>query len=72
MTIEVTVEGMTCDGCEQTIVAALEKVEEVEHASADRTAQKVTVEGTADKESVIETIEGAGYTPRPQGRYPVR
>lgn len=68
MTIEITVESMACDGCEQTVVTALENVAGVKHASADRTAKKVSVEGTADEVTVIEAIEDAGYTPTRQAR----
>ena len=66
MAIGIIVKGMTCDGGEQTIVTALENVEGVEHTSADRTAKKVSVEGTADEATVIEAIENAGYTPTRQ------
>ena len=68
MAIEVTVKGMTCDSCEQTVVTALENVAGVKHASADRTAKKVSVEGTADEATVIEAIENAGSTPTRQAR----
>ncbi|WP_433634664.1 heavy-metal-associated domain-containing protein [Halomicrococcus sp. NG-SE-24] len=62
MTTELTVEGMSCGGCEQTVVSALEEMENVESATADNEADRVTVEGNPDADAVAQTIEDAGYT----------
>jgi copper chaperone len=62
MTTELTVEGMSCGGCEQTVESALEEMENVESAAADNEADRVTVEGSPDDDAVAETIEDAGYT----------
>lgn len=62
MTTELTVEGMSCGGCEQTVESALEERDDVENAVADNEANQVRVEGSADASTLAQTIENAGYT----------
>ncbi|WP_433633545.1 heavy-metal-associated domain-containing protein [Halomicrococcus sp. NG-SE-24] len=62
MTSELTVEGMSCGGCEQTVESALEEMANVESASADNESNRVTVEGNPDDDAVAQIIEDAGYT----------
>lgn len=57
----VTVDGMTCGHCEQTVEEAAADVEGVTAASADREASTVTVEGDADVDAVVAAIDEAGY-----------
>ena len=57
----IIVDGMTCGGCENTVETALQNVSGVETATADRTTETVTVEGTADTETLIATIKETGY-----------
>lgn len=57
----ITVEGMSCDGCEQTVVDALEAVEGVEEATADRTTDSASVVGDADVETLVAAVSHAGY-----------
>lgn len=61
MSTTLTVEGMSCEHCEQTVVDALESVEGVESASADREREQATVEGAADVETLVAAVEDAGY-----------
>jgi len=56
-----TVEGMSCGGCEQTVVEALESVSGVTHAEADRETNSATVEGDADSETLVQAVVDAGY-----------
>ena len=58
MSTTITVEGMTCGHCEQTV----EEVSGVTGAAADRDAEQVTVEGDTDVSSLVEAVEDAGYT----------
>lgn len=60
MTI-LTVEGMNCGHCEQTVEDAVRDVSGVERADAAHDAERVTVEGTASRESLVAAIEEAGY-----------
>jgi len=62
MPTTITVEGMTCGHCEQTVEDALADVSGVTGASADRDAEQATVEGDTDVSSLVEAIEDAGYT----------
>lgn len=62
MSTTITVEGMTCGHCEQTVEDALEAVSGVTDAAADRDAEQATVEGDTDVSSLVEAVEDAGYT----------
>ncbi|WP_435119998.1 heavy-metal-associated domain-containing protein [Halolamina sp. C58] len=57
----ITVEGMTCGHCEETVEEALENVDGVTAASADRDAESATVEGTADSDALVDAVDDAGY-----------
>ncbi len=58
----ITVEGMTCGHCEQTVEEALRNVSGVTDATADREAEQASVEGDADSDDLVEAVEDAGYT----------
>jgi copper chaperone CopZ len=62
MTTTITVEGMSCGHCEQTVEEALRGVSGVTDASADREADQASVEGDADVTVLVRAIEDAGYT----------
>ncbi|MDY6818025.1 MAG: cation transporter [Halobacteriales archaeon] len=62
MSMQLTVEGMSCEHCEQTVVEALESVEGVTHARADRETDSATVEGDAEPTALIEAVTDAGYS----------
>ncbi|AQL44366.1 heavy metal transporter [Halorientalis sp. IM1011] len=57
----ITVEGMSCEHCEQTVADALEDVDGVTAVSVDREAASATVEGDADEAALVEAVEDAGY-----------
>jgi copper chaperone CopZ len=61
MTQTITVEGMTCEHCEQTVEEALEEVEGVTSATADRDSESATVEGSAERDELVTAVEDAGY-----------
>jgi copper chaperone len=61
MSRTITVEGMTCEHCEKTVETALEEVEGVSGATADREMETVTIEGSADDADLLEAVETAGY-----------
>ncbi|MDS0293911.1 heavy-metal-associated domain-containing protein [Halogeometricum luteum] len=61
MTRTLTVEGMSCEHCEQTVEEALSGVDGVESAAADRDAASATVEGDADADDLVAAVEDAGY-----------
>ncbi|WP_276274330.1 heavy-metal-associated domain-containing protein [Haloarcula litorea] len=62
MTTTITVEGMTCGHCEQTVEEALRDVSGVTGATADRDAEQASVEGDADTTALVQAVEDAGYT----------
>jgi copper chaperone CopZ len=57
----ITVEGMTCEHCEEAVETALQAVEGVADATADRDAETATIEGAADDTALREAVEEAGY-----------
>lgn len=61
MTTTITVEGMSCGHCEQSVEEALHGVSGVTDASADNEAGKATVEGDADADSLVAAVQDAGY-----------
>ncbi|MBV0925885.1 heavy-metal-associated domain-containing protein [Halomicroarcula limicola] len=62
MPTTITVEGMTCGHCEQTVEAALREVSDVTDATADREAEQARVDGDVDTRTLVQAIEDAGYT----------
>lgn len=61
MATEITVEDMTCEGCEDIVEDALGNVSGVDHVEADRENDTVTVEGDASVDDLVEAAEMAGY-----------
>jgi copper chaperone len=62
MTTTISVEGMTCGHCEQTVEESLQEVPGVTDATADREAEQAGVDGDADASVLVEAVEDAGYT----------
>lgn len=61
MTTTISVDGMSCDHCEQTVEASIEVVPGVTAVSVDRTTRTATVEGDADVSALVTAVEDAGY-----------
>ncbi|KDS91442.1 heavy metal transporter [Halorubrum saccharovorum] len=61
MSQTITVEGMSCGHCEQSVTEALEGVDGVESAIADRESDSATVEGNADPDALVSAVNEAGY-----------
>lgn len=59
MTFEV--QGMTCNGCEQSIVRALRELPGVDEVRASHTLGRVDVDGTAPRDQLAKAIEAAGF-----------
>jgi copper chaperone CopZ len=67
-TLQLTVTGMTCGGCESAVRRALQQVEGVEEVSASHAANLVGVTYDPDKVTramVKEKIEALGYDVAP-------
>ncbi|MFB6074471.1 MAG: heavy-metal-associated domain-containing protein [Haloarculaceae archaeon] len=62
MSTTITVEGMSCEHCEQTVEDALRDVSGVTDATADREAERASVDGDADVATLVRAVEDAGYT----------
>ena len=61
MSETITVEGMTCEHCEQTVEEALEGVSGVTGVTVDRETETATIEGDADVQALVDAAEEAGY-----------
>jgi copper chaperone CopZ len=62
MSQTITVEGMSCEHCEQTVEEALEEIDGVLGATADRETDSATIEGSATSETLVSAVEKAGYS----------
>ncbi|SEQ73000.1 heavy-metal-associated domain-containing protein [Natrinema salaciae] len=61
MSRTITVEGMSCEHCEQTVEDALEDVSGVQSVDADHDANRVSVEGDAETAALVDAVDEAGY-----------
>ncbi|WP_435094809.1 heavy-metal-associated domain-containing protein [Halorubrum sp. N11] len=61
MSRTITVEGMSCEHCEQSVTEALEGVDGVERATADHESASASVEGDADPGALVSAVDEAGY-----------
>jgi copper chaperone len=61
MSQTITVEGMTCEHCEQTVEEALEDIGGVTAATADRETESATIEGSAETDALVSAVTEAGY-----------
>lgn len=62
--IEISIKGMTCTGCEQSIKANISKLEGVKSVKASFVAGKALVEyipSLVDTSKMREAVTGAGY-----------
>lgn len=62
MPTTLTVEGMSCTHCEQTVAEALSDITGVENVAVDRESARATVEGDADVDALVTAVEDAGYS----------
>ncbi|ERG88492.1 MAG: copper chaperone [halophilic archaeon J07HX5] len=60
--IDITVEGMSCSHCKQTVEDALQDVSGVTEVTVSREQKRATVNGDADATALVEAVENAGYT----------
>lgn len=61
--INLKVNGMMCEGCENRVKNSLKNIEGVKEVTADHNTGNVTVNANNEvsKELIIETIEDIGY-----------
>ena len=61
MSQQITVSGMSCEGCEERVEEALITVPGVTAVAVDRTTETATIEGPAPVDELVASIEEAGY-----------
>jgi len=64
MSTTLTVEGMSCGHCEQTVEEAIEALAGVQGAEADKDAEQVSVDGDVSTEQLVAAVTDAGYDAR--------
>lgn len=63
--IEVSISGMTCTGCEQTVQSSVAKLEGIKSVKASFTTGNAVIEyfpGKVDSLKIKAAISGSGYT----------
>ncbi|MFT4921095.1 MAG: copper chaperone [Haloarculaceae archaeon] len=61
MTTTLSIDGMSCEHCEQTVSEALESVAGVTGVVVDHEAGTATVEGDADEGDLVAAVTDTGY-----------
>jgi copper chaperone len=61
MMTQLSIEGMTCGHCQSAVKQALERVEGVKAAEVDLARGIATIQGEADRASLIAAVEEEGY-----------
>jgi len=62
MSQTITVDGMSCEHCEQSVEEALATVEGVQSVEVDLDAAQATVEGDAATQDLVSAVDEAGAT----------
>lgn len=65
LTVDLTVEGMTCSGCEETICSRVRELPGIDSCSAHFETGRVEVvyrEGTTNAAQITDAVRSAGYT----------
>lgn len=62
MATTIEVDGMSCGGCEENVVEALEDLSGVSEASADHENGTATVDGDVATDDLVAAVEDAGYS----------
>jgi copper chaperone CopZ len=57
----ITVSGMSCEHCEETVAEAIDEVAGVSAVAVDRETETATVEGDVDPEALVDAVEAAGF-----------
>jgi len=60
-TVELTVSGMTCDGCANTVTRILQRVPGVTGARVELSGGRASVAGTASTQELIAAVRAAGF-----------
>lgn len=61
-TIELSVDGMSCQGCVKSVEKALSAADPQAKVAVDLATAKVRIEGKLAREAYVQAIDDAGYT----------
>ena len=60
--LELDVQGMTCDGCVNSVKRALSRVPGVKSVDVDLKSGRAVITGAFESEVVLTAVQKAGYT----------
>ena len=60
-TVELSIRGMTCNGCASALTRVLSRVAGVDRARVDLTSGRALIEGEPREEDLVRAVEAAGY-----------
>lgn len=61
MTTTLSIDGMSCKHCEQTVADALGEIPGITGVSVDHESGTATVEGEATRDELVAAVTDAGY-----------
>jgi copper chaperone len=64
-TVELSIRGMTCNGCASTLMRVLSRVAGVSRARVELASGRAFIEGAAREEELIRAVQAAGYDVEP-------
>jgi Cu+-exporting ATPase len=64
--LELSVQGMTCDGCVRSIERVVGRIPGVSNVDVELAENLAIVTGAFDANAVMEAIRKAGYTSQPK------
>jgi len=56
-----TVQGMTCGHCEKAVTQAVQALDAQARIVIDRTAQRVEIDSTLERQALVKAIADEGY-----------
>nr|WP_248898371.1 cation transporter [Haloplanus sp. XH21] len=68
MTTTITVEGVSCGHCEQTVEEALQAVTGVADVTVDKETEQASIDGEAEVTTLVEAVEEQGTLSTPESR----
>lgn len=60
-TVELSIRGMTCNGCASALTRVLSRVAGVDRAQVELASGRALIEGSAREEDLVRAVEAAGY-----------
>jgi copper chaperone len=66
--LEVTLPTMTCGHCVRTVTETVHRLDPAARLNIDLPTHRVSIESSADADSIVEALTEEGYPPAPSPR----